>query len=155
VRSPAPAPPPLLAYATDRPGEVLAFGTPADLDALGSTIRTLPAQLSRHAETLLAGADAVRMTANAGGRLVRVDPATASAVGTQAPTGPAQLLTLSRGESGSFTNVARLRSLGDGVANAAALTGAFSAMAMQVQLGRIEAGIERITEQLDHISREQ
>ncbi|QGH69706.1 hypothetical protein [Pseudactinotalea sp. HY158] len=152
ARPVVPAVPPILAYATDRPDELLALGLPADLDALGTTIRSLPDQLGRHTEGLLAAIDGMHATPGAVARLVRVDPSMATAI--QQIHGPG-ILTITRGESGSWTHAARPRSLGDEVVNAAALAGALTAMAMQARLGRIEDGIERIARRLDEVAREQ
>lgn len=146
-------PEPLLAYPTGRPGEVLAVGPPADLDALGPAVVSLPDQLARHVETLLAGLEGARALRPVGARLVRLDSGSDTAtLGTESTAGAGGLLTLRRTDSGAFTRATRL---GDGIVEAAALTGAFSAMALQAQLGRIEDGIEHIAFTLDRVAREQ
>lgn len=142
---------------TDRPGEVVAFGSPSQLDALGSTLATLPDQLARHAVTTRALVDGARAMGESSGRLVLVDPTTAAAMraGTLVRDGGGKLLAIGRDANGRFASVARIQQVGGAVASVTALTNAASAMALQAQLNRIEESLEAMAEKLDDIRREQ
>lgn len=145
----------VLVVPTDRPGEVYLFGAPAELDRYGTELAAAPPQLARYAATLRAGVDAVQSTMEMSGRLVLVDEKTAAALkaGTMMRTKGGEILALSLRSDKKIATVARLKPVG-GLAAAASMMNALSAMAMQAQLDRIERQLSEIWDGIDAVNRE-
>lgn len=136
--------------------EMFVFGTPENLDAFGTTVIQTPAQLGSWATRTKAAVDGVKAYQQMVGRLVMVDPEMAAAIraGRAATDKAGEVLALVRDSNGRFQHVARLKGVG-GLAAAASMTNALSAMALQAQLDRIEKQLTTISGQVGSIQRQQ
>lgn len=136
--------------------EMYAFGTRENLDALGTTVIQSPIQLGSWATRAKAAVDGVQAYQQMVGRLMKVDPEMAAAVrtGHAAKDKAGEVLALVRDSKGKFEHVGRLEGVG-GLAAAASMTNALSAMALQAQLDRIEKQLTTISQQLANIQRQQ
>lgn len=136
--------------------EVYVFGAPENLDMFGTTVIQTPMQLGSWATRTKAAVDGVQTYQQMVGRLMLVDPEMAAAVraGSAAKDKAGEVLALVRGSKGRFQHVARLKGVG-GLAAAASMTNALSAMALQAQLDRIEKQLTAISEQVGSVQRQQ
>ncbi|AVH96978.1 hypothetical protein C5L38_19495 [Streptomyces sp. WAC00288] len=136
--------------------EVYLFGAPENLDMFGTTVIQTPIQLGSWATRIKAAVDGVQTYQQMVGRLVLVDTEMAAAIraGHAAKDKAGEILALVRNSQGRFQHVARLKGVG-GLAAAASMTNALSAMALQAQLDRIEKQLTNISEQVGSIQRKQ
>ncbi|MCF3129100.1 hypothetical protein [Streptomyces olivochromogenes] len=136
--------------------EVYVFGAPENLDLFGTTVVQTPMQLGSWATQIKAAVDGVQTYQQMVGRLMLVDPEMAAAIraGSAAKDKAGEVLALVRGNKGRFQHVARLKGVG-GLAAAASMTNALSAMALQAQLDRIEKQLTTISEQVGSVQRKQ
>ncbi|MFJ1551974.1 hypothetical protein [Streptomyces sp. NPDC088246] len=136
--------------------EVYAFGARENLDVFGTTVIQTPMQLGSWATQAKAAMDGVQAYQQMVGCIVRVDPEMAAAIraGRAAKDKAGEVLALVRNSKGRFEHVARLKGTG-GLAAAASMTNALSAMALQAQLDRIEKQLTTISEQVGSVQRQQ
>ncbi|NUK07837.1 hypothetical protein HRW23_34620 [Streptomyces lunaelactis] len=136
--------------------EVYAFGARENLDVFGTTVIQTPMQLGSWATQAKAAVDGVQAYQQMVGCIVRVDPEMAGAIraGRAAKDKAGEVLALVRNSKGRFEHVARLKGVG-GLAAAASMTNALSAMALQAQLDRIEKQLTTISEQVGSVQRQQ
>jgi hypothetical protein len=139
-----------------RDNEVYAFGAPENLDVVGTTLVRTPQQLGSWATRAKAAVDGVQTYQQMVGRLMVVDPEMAAAIraGSAAKDKAGEVLALVRDGKGRFQHVARLKGAG-GLAAAASMTNALSALALQAQLDRIEKRLATICEQVGSVQRQQ
>ncbi|MEU7336109.1 MULTISPECIES: hypothetical protein [unclassified Streptomyces] len=136
--------------------EMYVFGAPENLDMFGTTVIQTPVQLGSWATRTKAAVDGVQTYQQMVGRLMLVDPEMAAAVraGSAAKDKAGEVLALVRDSKGRFQHVARLKGVG-GLAAAASMANALSAMALQAQLDRIEKQLTTISEQVGSVQRQQ